>query len=38
MRAKHIPVIGDFEGFLEGTKTFFDPQIVLSDLPVAFLL
>jgi hypothetical protein len=25
MRAKHI--ISDFEGFFEGAKTFFDPQI-----------
>jgi hypothetical protein len=26
--AKHL--IGDFDGFFEGAKTFFDPKIVLS--------
>jgi hypothetical protein len=28
MRTKHI--IGDFEGFFEGAKTFLTPKIVLS--------
>jgi hypothetical protein len=28
MRAKHI--IGNFEGFFEGAKTFFNPKMVLS--------